>query len=333
VDNFDRANPYADEVTTTLGGTNYGHGYWDRPKQQYQLAFALDSQDANLALLQDILQRLLGRIGIVWVPEPTSRLHRDVHLGDGDGTRKTFVAPWLDAAAAPTVTVANVPTTVAWEARANLLDDEDALPTSVTGWSAVVGGTVALDATYAMLGAYAAKMDPGGVLTGYGARLPKVTGITVGRYYTGLAFCRSTLAALKARITWYTAGDGVISQSAGAAITLGSGWTCVYVRAAAPATAAKAALDVFFDGEDNEVFWMGCASLGALEDYWWFLPSACPGVTIHSVAPAAGQEILASYTGRLILPCHRTRQESQRVDGAGNLTLPLDVEEWWGELD
>jgi hypothetical protein len=171
-------------------------------------------------------------------------------------------------------------------------------------------------------------MDPGASRTGYGARSPKVA-VTASRYYTGVVWALSALATLKARLNWYTAGDVLLTQSAGGGISLGGGWTAVYVRAQADASAAKADLDVWYDGTSDEVIYWGCASIGALEDYDWWLPSTCPGVVILSAAPAAGSEVLATDEGYRIGKRRCDRRGPMVYDGAGNLSVRLSLVEVW----
>jgi hypothetical protein len=113
MDTYSRDHVIREEVTDTLGGVDHAREYWARPKDaDPDVTLIVDREDADdQILLEDTLRRTHGRGGRLWFREPIPRLSRDVWLGNGDASRKTFISPWHDAAAAPAITVDGAPVT------------------------------------------------------------------------------------------------------------------------------------------------------------------------------------------------------------------------------
>jgi len=206
------------------------------------------------------------------------------------------------------------------EVAPNLLSENNSsFETNITGWEGDNNATPSWDTTQAYVGTASLKMTsnaggdmkvrlltgaPTGATSGYQQTLVPVT---VGVTYQATVMFRATSVARLCRvdIRWFTAAGAFISTSVGSAVTDStSGWMVNSVTAAAPATAAYAAVVpvVLATGGAGEVHFIDFVTFSA--------------------------EIAQGYQSAR---CVRIQFEAERINMVANASLEVDASGWTGK--
>jgi hypothetical protein len=340
----------ASSVTPQLSGKRYARSYWPRRKQaySYQMLTGQD-EDQELLELHDLSQRLEGQAGAIWVRHPQSRTWRGLPAWPtvGDGSTKAFAIPFHEHGGTPVLLKdegsGQRHITLSYYAdRANLIvdDDEAAMLEGLGSISGVNlgGGSVTASALHAYYGTQSAMVTPNGSQTGYGLQTSQQTsGIAAGRQYTGFAWVKGSISGFRARIYWYDSGGSPCTPAyseSGADVTTDWNWTPVSVSGTASTNAARAAVQIFYNGTSDAIFWADCIGLTDLESPYWWLPSMAPGVGVVASAPAADAAMESAGTGNVIMRCEVDSDEwADVVDGIGNQQSRLDFVEIFGDWE
>jgi hypothetical protein len=302
-----------------LGGTHYrtrvrGAGVESirqapgMPPWQFSASWQA-GRGATFNALEFFLARHAAAEHFIWY-DLLDRTFRDVLIGYGDGSTKVFPI-WCRDSSSHRVTVAGEPqlgSGYSVEATNVLASDNDAsIETDTSGWGARNSATLSQETACSVDGDAALKVVTPGSVAEEGAYPQQVEASAGDVLCFSCWIWAPATVSLELVLWWEDASSSTLSYDTGTAFDATTSWTRHEFSATAPASTAYVYGAVWTESSVAKTFYVDAAQLeygAAATD--WHLPTEAPDALVFDSAPASGDPIRVTATGKWGWPCRLT---------------------------